>query len=268
MRSGTQDALAPLVVGMLVATVLLCAAFLAKSPRAATATAVISAGLAAVAPDAACFLPVAAYLGMMQSVWPVRVLWALAWLWAVAYGTPPLVAVGSLAFGLLVSAFAVRTIRTEALLCGLQSARDDVRERLLELRAERAAVPGGRRASQEGAPSPENSAGASVFSDGKSQGLVASDRAGCAVDADAWPNSAAACADAEQLADDQAFRQGISRLTERELSIARLVAEGCTNRQIAARLFLSEGTVRNHVSSVLQKTCAENRTQLALLFRP
>ncbi len=255
--SEKQDALALLVAGLLVATVLLCAAFLAKGPRAATAIALLSVALAAFAPGSACFLPVAAYLGMMQMVWPVRVLWVLAWLWIVAHGAPPLVVAGSLAFGALVSAFAVRTVRTEALLSGLQSARDDVSERLLELRAERAAAPAGGGELHGGA-------------DASSAGLQGFAADGCAgrLGGAVFRPSAAAAFDAPQLADDQVFRQGISRLTERELSIARLVAEGCTNRQIAGRLFLSEGTVRNHVSSILQKTCAGNRTQLALLFRP
>ncbi len=255
--SEKQDALAPLVAGLLVVTVLLCAAFLAKGPRAATAIALLSVALAAFAPGSACFLPVAAYLGMMQAVWSVRVLWVLVWLWIVAHGAPPLVAAGSLAFGALVSAFAVRTVRTEALLSGLQSARDDVSERLLELRAERAAAPAGGGELHGGADA--SSAGLQGFASG-----------GCAgrLEGAVFRPSAAAAFDAPQLADEQVFRQGISRLTERELSIARLVAEGCTNRQIAGRLFLSEGTVRNHVSSILQKTCAENRTQLALLFRP
>lgn len=264
--SEKQDALAPLVAGLLVATVLLCAAFLAKGPREATAIALLSVALAAFAPGSACFLPVAAYLGMMQTVWSVRVLWVLAWLWIVAHGAPPLVAAGSLAFGALVSAFAVRTVRTEALLSGLQSARDDVSERLLELRAERAAAPAGGGELHGGADGQGDGGGA----DASSAGLQGFASGGCAgrLEGAVFRPSAAAAFDAPQLADEQVFRQGISRLTERELSIARLVAEGCTNRQIAGRLFLSEGTVRNHVSSILQKTCAENRTQLALLFRP
>jgi two-component system, NarL family, response regulator DevR len=52
-------------------------------------------------------------------------------------------------------------------------------------------------------------------------------------------------------------------LTERERSILLLVAEGMTNREIAARLFLSEKTVRNYVSIILQKMGLSNRTQVA-----
>lgn len=55
-------------------------------------------------------------------------------------------------------------------------------------------------------------------------------------------------------------------LTERERDIARLVAEGLDNREIASALFLSEGTVRNHLSAILQKTGLRNRTQLAIAW--
>ncbi len=55
-------------------------------------------------------------------------------------------------------------------------------------------------------------------------------------------------------------------LTERERAIVELVAEGLDNREIAARLYLSEGTVRNHISAVLQKLELKNRTQLAVRY--
>ncbi|MBS6248623.1 MAG: response regulator transcription factor [Eggerthella sp.] len=55
-------------------------------------------------------------------------------------------------------------------------------------------------------------------------------------------------------------------LTERELSIVRLVAQGMDNREIASTLFLSEGTVRNHISSILSKKALSNRTQIAVLY--
>jgi DNA-binding NarL/FixJ family response regulator len=50
-------------------------------------------------------------------------------------------------------------------------------------------------------------------------------------------------------------------LTAQELSVLALVAQGLTNRQIAARLFLGEGTVRNYVSSVLAKIGVSNRAE-------
>ena len=55
-------------------------------------------------------------------------------------------------------------------------------------------------------------------------------------------------------------------LGEREREITALVAEGLDSRDIAARLFLSEGTVRNRISAILDKLGLTNRTQLAILW--
>jgi DNA-binding NarL/FixJ family response regulator len=54
------------------------------------------------------------------------------------------------------------------------------------------------------------------------------------------------------------------KLSERELDILRLVAEGCDNDEIAERLFLSPRTVKNHVSSILAKLDMDNRVQAAV----
>lgn len=58
----------------------------------------------------------------------------------------------------------------------------------------------------------------------------------------------------------------LDALTERERAIVELVAEGLDNKEISARLYLSEGTVRNHISAVLQKLALKNRTQLAIAY--
>jgi DNA-binding NarL/FixJ family response regulator len=55
------------------------------------------------------------------------------------------------------------------------------------------------------------------------------------------------------------------KLTEREEDVLRLLAQGLTNADIAARLYLSEGTVRNHVSAILSKLDVADRTQAAVL---
>jgi DNA-binding NarL/FixJ family response regulator len=54
-------------------------------------------------------------------------------------------------------------------------------------------------------------------------------------------------------------------LSERERDVLRLLAHGLSNAEIAGRLFLSEGTVRNYVSAVLAKLGVSDRTQAALL---
>lgn len=53
-------------------------------------------------------------------------------------------------------------------------------------------------------------------------------------------------------------------LTPREREIIRLVAGGLDNKEIAAQLFLAEGTVRNHLSKILDKLRLKDRTQLAV----
>jgi DNA-binding NarL/FixJ family response regulator len=56
----------------------------------------------------------------------------------------------------------------------------------------------------------------------------------------------------------------VEPLSEREREILRLVAAGLTNREIAGRLFLAEGTVKNYVTNILGKIGARDRTQAAV----
>jgi NarL family two-component system response regulator LiaR len=55
------------------------------------------------------------------------------------------------------------------------------------------------------------------------------------------------------------------KLTERELDVLRLIAKGINNSEIANQLHLSEGTVRNHVSAILEKLGVSDRTQAAVI---
>ncbi len=57
----------------------------------------------------------------------------------------------------------------------------------------------------------------------------------------------------------------LAKLSARELDVLRLLAQGLSNTDIAKRLYLSHGTVRNYVSAILTKLNVEDRTQAALL---
>ena len=98
-----------------------------------------------------------------------------------------------------------------------------------------------------------------------SSGVVAAD--GCSEpSADAVSECAVADVDAAARSPEGRCRAAFSELTEREYEVVRLVAEGLDNHEISAAAFISEGTVRNRISSVLQKTGHKNRTQLAVAW--
>lgn len=69
-----------------------------------------------------------------------------------------------------------------------------------------------------------------------------------------------------KAAPEPAGSQGVvvDQLTERELEVLRLIAEGYSNRQIAQLIHLAEGTVKNHISSILTKMGARDRTNAVL----
>jgi DNA-binding NarL/FixJ family response regulator len=55
-------------------------------------------------------------------------------------------------------------------------------------------------------------------------------------------------------------------LSPREMEIVKLIAEGLSNKEIGEKLFLTNGTVRNHISTILEKTGLEHRTQIAIQY--
>jgi len=62
----------------------------------------------------------------------------------------------------------------------------------------------------------------------------------------------------------QSSNHAFQALTERELDVLRLLAQGRSNRQIGDALCLTEGTVKGYVSTILAKLQVEDRTQAAL----
>lgn len=55
-------------------------------------------------------------------------------------------------------------------------------------------------------------------------------------------------------------------ISEKEYEVIQLVAEGFSNKEISQKLFLSEGTVRNYLSTILEKLNLRDRTQLAIFY--
>lgn len=66
---------------------------------------------------------------------------------------------------------------------------------------------------------------------------------------------------------ESAMRQIAEILTPREIEIVRMVAEGLRNREIAERLYITEGTVKVHLHNIYERLKVSNRTQLARYVR-
>ena len=66
---------------------------------------------------------------------------------------------------------------------------------------------------------------------------------------------------------EPAVKEFAEELTEREQEICTLMAEGLTNRQIADRLYISEGTVKNYISNIYDKTGIHDRVKLIVALK-
>lgn len=58
--------------------------------------------------------------------------------------------------------------------------------------------------------------------------------------------------------------RSVDSISEMEWEVVRLIGRGCSNKEIAEKLFLSEGTVRNYLSRILSKLGLRDRTQVAI----
>jgi DNA-binding NarL/FixJ family response regulator len=68
-----------------------------------------------------------------------------------------------------------------------------------------------------------------------------------------------------KVPDEEEVPPGMAELTTRERDVLRMIAAGASNREIAQALFLSEGTVRNHISHILTRLNLRDRTQAAIV---
>ena len=68
------------------------------------------------------------------------------------------------------------------------------------------------------------------------------------------------------IRNEDRFDYAAHGINEREKEIIRLIAGGNSNKEIAAELYLSEGTVRNYLSSILDKLQLRDRTQVAVFY--
>lgn len=62
------------------------------------------------------------------------------------------------------------------------------------------------------------------------------------------------------------IQQQIQQLSDRELEVMRLIAQGASNREIAEQLVITEGTVKTHVSNILSQLNLRDRTQIAIFI--
>ena len=70
----------------------------------------------------------------------------------------------------------------------------------------------------------------------------------------------------ELLERTSAFDYATYEITEKERAVMKLVADGKSNKEIAGEMFLSEGTIRNYISGILDKLNLRDRTQLAVFY--
>jgi DNA-binding NarL/FixJ family response regulator len=107
-----------------------------------------------------------------------------------------------------------------------------------------------------------------LLKDAPSEKLVEAIRAAARGESFLQPSVAAkVVAEFARLSDQAVPRRSsslVEPLSERELEILCIVASGASNKEVAARLFIAEGTVKNHVTNILGKLGVRDRLQAAL----
>jgi len=68
----------------------------------------------------------------------------------------------------------------------------------------------------------------------------------------------------QEMQDGKKKQEERGRISRREMEVLRLIARGLSNRKIAEELFISERTVKTHVTHLLEKLCLHDGTQLAI----
>ena len=108
-----------------------------------------------------------------------------------------------------------------------------------------------------------------LLKDTSAEALVQAIRAAARGEAFIQPSVAAkVVAEFSRLADQVPRADPLAEtLSDRELQVLRLIAKGATNREIASTLVIAEGTVKNHVTSILGKLGVRDRTQAALIAK-
>ena len=234
---GTQPEALALAAAMLLALTCALAREISTRPAVLAAHALYCAAACA-APEAAVFTPLVTYdlVRNAHAANPTRYLWVLApaaFLCCALRGQLSSLGLGVLACALAAaSLLSMRTNRALARATIAHATRDTMKLQAIALRNENTQLASEVQQLHE------------------------------AADAARTPNAAAPDAPEPEQARPAAF----ACLTEREYEVARLVAEGLDNREIAATAYLSEGTVRNNISSILSKMGLKNRTQIAVAY--
>ncbi len=221
------------IIGVLAAVVVVCVCEVSPVVSIRYACICAYAASALFFPELLIPLPLVAYECVAQRSSVIRLVWIVVLLFGlVSLGWWPLA--GVLLLCGIAFAMAVRTARNLAERNAMRSIRDGLREQLnvAQLYESAASRPGS--VEQSNTKEDMSSAGNRLREAAGLTGLKTS--------------------------------EAIDGLTDREQSVAALVAKGLDNKEIASELYLSEGTVRNYISSILQKCQLKNRTQIAIMY--